>query len=85
MLLCLVPEHLCRKESAFFSQKLCFAVEAIQAAVLESFREFAGKRESRVVAAMQNRAIVSTEKPYSLIRQFSEKQCIPAILKAKSV
>ncbi|MFA4855861.1 MAG: hypothetical protein WC634_04740 [archaeon] len=85
MLLCLVPEHLCRKESAFFSQKLCFAVEAIQAAVLESFRAFAGKRESRVVAAGRNRAIVSTEKPYSLIRQFSEKQRIPAILKAKSV
>jgi hypothetical protein len=84
-LLCLIPGQLCNLESSFFSQRLCLAIESIQATVLEKFRAFAGKSESRVVATGQNKAIVSTSKPYSLIRRFSEKQSIPAILKAKSV
>ena len=83
-LLCAIPGHLCRHESAFFNKSLCLAIESVKASVLSSFAEFAGKRESRVVATAKNKAFLKSNKPISLIRQFSKKQHIPLLLRAKS-
>jgi len=82
-LLCAIPEHLCSSESAFFNERLCFAIESVKSSVLENFADFAGKRESRVVATGKNKAFVKSTRPLSLIRQFSKKQHIPALLRAK--
>jgi len=79
-----IPLHLCNEKSAFFSPNLCTAIESIEASLLEKFAEFASSRKSRVVSFSQSKAFVQSDKPYSLIKQFSEKQRIPALITARS-
>jgi len=79
-----VPTHLCTEKSAFFKPVLCSAVEAIEANTLGSFKDFAAEQESRVVSFSKGKAYIKSEKPYSLIKQFSKKQQIPSLIRAKS-
>jgi len=84
-LLCSVPGHLCNPKSAFFKKSLCSAIEAIESTVLESFSSFVKGKENRVVSVARGKAYVKSNRPYSLIRQFSETRKIPALLRAKTV
>lgn len=83
-LLCSIPGHLCSEQSAFFSSGLRAGIESVEASVLESFGKFAAKRKGRVVAMQENKAFLRCEKPFSLIKQFSELERIPSLLRAKS-
>ena len=83
-MLCRTPIHLCCENSIFFSKETCFAIEAIEATVLGNFKSFAVKKRSRVISFANAKAFVQSDKPYSLIKQFSQNQRIPALLKAKS-
>ncbi len=83
-LLCSLPRHLCDGRSAFFNERLCFAIEAVEANVLNNFKRFAAKKKSRVVSLDKAKAFVLSDRPNSLIRQFSEKQTIPALIRASS-
>jgi len=82
-LLYALPKHLCNRKSAFFSQALCSAVEAVEASLLGSFESFASERKSRV-SLLGERALLRAERPNSLVREFSERQRIPQLLRARS-
>jgi hypothetical protein len=83
-LLSSIPGQLSSQKSAFFSMPLGSAIEAIEASVLESFESFAASKKCRVVTTKNNRALLRSEKPYSLIKQFSEKERVPALIRASS-
>lgn len=78
-----LPGHLCNERSGFFDKRTCFAIEAVEARVFESFREFAGRSDCRVVAVSEEKAYVSGNRPYSLIKRFSEAERVPGVLKAR--
>lgn len=84
LLLSGIPKHLCNEKSVFFSKTLCSAIEAIEAGILNNFEKFALEKESRVVSFGGEKALVKTETPYALIRQFSEKERIPLLLRARN-
>ena len=79
-----IPKHLCSEKSAFSSGTLRSAIEAVEDLLLRNFESFAVERESRVVSVAKEKAFVKTERPYSLIKKFSEKQKIPLLLRAKT-
>ncbi len=83
-LLSSIPSHLCEEKSAFFSKDMAFAIEAIEALVLHNFKSFAKGKESRVVASNGSKAFLKSDRPYSLIKQFSQKQRVPSLISAKS-
>lgn len=79
-----IPGQLCSPQSAFFSRQLAYAIESIEAGVLESFETFAASRDSRLVRCEGNKALLRSEKPYSLIKQFSERERVPALIRASA-
>lgn len=79
-----IPRHLCNGRSAFFNERLCFAIEAVEANVLNNFKRFAAKKKSRVVSLDKTKVFVLSDRSNSLIRQFSEKQTTPALIRASS-
>ncbi len=79
-----MPAHLCSEKSAFFNSLLGLGIEGLEANVLDNFAKFAVESKSRVVSVVEGKAIVRSDSPYSLIKQFSEKQRVPALLKAKT-
>ena len=79
-----MPVHLCSEKSAFFNSLLGLGIEGLEANVLDNFAKFAVESKSRVVSVVEGKAIVRSDSPYSLIKQFSEKQRVPALLKAKT-
>ncbi len=83
-LLSSIPSQLSNPKSAFFSMPFGSAIESIEASVLESFQSFAASRKCRVFTTEKNKALLRSEKPYSLIKQFSEKEKVPALITASS-
>jgi len=78
-----LPEQLCSEASAFFKEALCSAIESIQSNVLRNFNDFASKKQARVVALQENRAFLRSERPNTLVKQFSQKHTIPAFIATK--
>ena len=77
-----IPAQLSSPKSAFFSMPLGSAIESIEASVLESFQAFAASKKCRFLTTEKNKALLRSETPYSLIKQFSEKQKVPSLIRA---
>lgn len=82
-LLCSLPMHFCSEKSAFFDENLCTAIESVQSAVLANFSRFASEKQARVVASAESNALLKSQNPFALIKQFSLEQKIPALISAK--
>jgi len=76
-----IPGHLKNEESAFFSKELCSAFNCIESLILTNFSRFAQKQASKAVLLQKGNALVRSDKPMSLIKQFSAMQKIPALIK----
>jgi hypothetical protein len=70
-----MPAQLSSEKSAFYSEKLCSAVQAIQSNVLEHFHRFASENKSRVILK-ENKAFLRSEKPNTLVKQFAQNQAV---------
>jgi hypothetical protein len=83
-LLSSIAPHLQDRNSAFFDEHLGNAFAGIAALVLSEFQQFSQQQGSRVVLLQQGNALVKSEKPFSLIEQFSAVQKIPALIKLRN-
>ena len=83
-LLSSIASHLQDRSSAFFDENLANAVAGIAALVLSEFQQFSQQQGSRVVLLQQGNALVKSEKPLSLIEQFSAVQKIPALIRLRN-
>jgi len=69
-LLSMVVPHLANAKSAFFSKEVAESVKATQSSVLNAFRQIAEQNSGRIISTNYG-ALVRTEKPLSLIKEFS--------------
>ncbi len=83
-LLSSIAQHLQDRNSAFFDENLGNAVAGIAALILSEFQLFSQQQGSRVVLLQQGNALVKSEKPLSLIEQFSMVQKIPALIRLRN-
>lgn len=83
VLLSSIGKHLCDERSAFFRKSTCLAVEAIESGLLNGFKRFASRGESRVVAFGRAKAVVRSDEPNLLFKRFAEEQQIAAVLKVR--
>ncbi|MDP2974196.1 MAG: hypothetical protein Q8N60_04035 [Candidatus Diapherotrites archaeon] len=83
-LLSAIAPHLQDRNSAFFDETLANAFAGIAALVLSEFQQFSQQQGSRVVLLQHGNALVKSEKPFSLIEQFSAVQKIPALIRLRN-
>ncbi|MCX6798621.1 MAG: hypothetical protein NTW59_00820 [Candidatus Diapherotrites archaeon] len=81
-LLSMVVPHLLSAGSAFYRKQLADSVAAVQANVLNSLQSLAEKSNSRVLHGWQG-VFVRTDKPLTLIGEFSNALKAPAVIQAK--
>ncbi len=68
-------KQLSSEKSGFYTESLCSAIQAIQYSVLDHFHSFAAEKKSNVILK-ENKVFLSSQKPNSLVKQFSQKQAI---------
>ncbi|MBN2067292.1 MAG: hypothetical protein JW744_02395 [Candidatus Diapherotrites archaeon] len=82
-LLALIPEYLKNGAGGFFNSKVSGAFECIESLILSNFKSFTQKRGSRAFLLQDGNVLVRSERPLSLIEQFSEMQKVPALIRPR--
>lgn len=74
--------HLANPKSRFFSGKLAMAIGAVQALTICKFTEILEEQHGKLLHAGNASALVRTEKPMSLAKEFSQREKIPLLISA---
>jgi hypothetical protein len=77
---CAVPMHLLDSKSRFFLKPLAESIEAVQALTLRRFGEVLKEHNGAILAVENAKALIRTEKPLSLAKEFSEREKIPLLI-----
>lgn len=76
-LLSFIPLQLSSQDSKFYSRLIANEIKAIQAELLQKFREFSLNRKEKVIASNSLTAFVDSKNPLSLAEAFAEKNKVP--------
>ncbi|MDP6670741.1 MAG: hypothetical protein QGI60_02905, partial [archaeon] len=77
---CSVAKHLTNSKSRVFSPALSNAVSAVQAETMNKFGKLLKERNGRVLRTSQERALVRTQTPMSVAKEFSKLEKLPVLI-----
>ena len=77
---CSVAKHLTNPKSRVFSLSLSNAVSAVQAETMSRFGKLLKEYNGRVLRTSHERALVRTEIPMSVAKEFSEREKLPILI-----
>tara|TARA_Y100000310_G_scaffold342688_1_gene446934 strand:+ start:2647 stop:4041 length:1395 start_codon:yes stop_codon:yes gene_type:complete len=75
-----LPLHLTNQRSSFFQRRLAHSVETIQALTLHRFKTLVKENNGKLIRAEQASALVKTDQPMSLAKEFSKREKIPLVI-----
>jgi hypothetical protein len=79
-LYCSIPAHLTNPASTLFSRPLSDSIEALQGLTMHRFSELLRERNGRVLAVGSRSALVRTNEPMSLLKEFSKREKLPLLV-----